>query len=101
MSDTPHQDCTSPFHWGELSAERSHGSLLRYLEAFSEQGPVPAANDVPHIQGVGKIGVRCHNDDPEYYERHWGWKRCSIQSQRNQGVVQNYRRTSGVRDYDF
>jgi len=68
MSNPPYQDSSPPLHWGELSTQRSYGSLLRHLEAIPEQGPVAPPDDVSHIQRAGKFCVGCDHDDAEYHE---------------------------------
>ena len=91
MSHITYQDCSPALHWGKFSSKRSHGPLFRHLEAFPEQGPIPSTNDVPHIQRISKLSIRCDNDDAEYHEGHWSWQRYLVQSKCNTGIVPNYR----------
>lgn len=100
MSDTAYQNCSPSLHGGELPYQRSYRPLFRHLETFSEQGPISSADDVSHIQGIGKIGIRRDNDDAEYHERHWSGKRCPIQGERNKGIMPDHRRGLGVQNYN-
>ena len=49
MSHTAHKDRLTPVHRGELPPKRSDGSLLRHLEALSEQRSFATTDDVSHL----------------------------------------------------
>lgn len=70
MSDFAHQNCTAPLYGGVVPSKRSYGPLLWNIQAFPEQGPGPAADDVLGIQGTRELSVRCHYDDSKHHQGH-------------------------------
>lgn len=90
MSDTPDQNHLSPTHGREIPNVRSYLPFLWHYQAVPTSRCIVTANGLSCHQGAGKYGRGCHHGHELDHEGHSCRQWCCIQSERYQGIMQDY-----------